>query len=506
MTTQLSTQTPIEKSQSSRVDWRGYAVAIIGANALIWGLTVAYLNLASRAYTSTWSLILPGSGAASAVAIEGIGTTSSNANSAYVAGAVLDPRANYKAVAESNEVIEAAAKSLSMTAQEFGKPRVKLLDATALLEFSSTGSSPEEAQQKSRALYQALDDRVYQLRADEVRQREEAAQQTISFAREKLVSEQKQLSAYQLSSGMVSVEQVTNLLGTIEALRTQQAVAVSNTRAAENRLIQLSRDLGLSAKEASDSFRLQSDQIYQQNLKNYSDSSTQLITLLAKWGPNYPGVLRARDQQRATREALTKRARDLLGRPVNETALQRLSPSSNADMDTQGRETLYTNLVTVHAEYRGLSGQAESLSRELNQLQRKLSELAQKQPGLEDLQRRLKISEAVFTSTLAKLDLAKSDIFASYPIVQALGEPSLPDKPSSPKTTFALLGSTAASILVTAGLVLLWIRGRKEFIATAYLEELRSPEIEAAKDKFLKNGSTPNVLETMEAQEKTSQS
>ena len=68
------------------------------------------------------------------------------------------------------------------------------------------------------------------------------------------------------------------------------------------------------------------------------------------------------------------------------------------------------------------------------------------------------IAEAVFASTLAKLDLGQADIFAAFPLVQLAVEPSLSDKPTSPKKGLVIGGSTFGSILTTVGLWVLWIR------------------------------------------------
>ncbi len=457
-----SLRNPYVSNQVGFTKWGLYAFVLLGLNVAIWGLTLTYLRSAAKTYTSNWSMVLPGAGAASAIDIEGIGTSSSNANSAYANGSDLDPRANYKAIAESDEVLKVAANSLNMTIEEFGEPKIKLVEPTALLEFSSTGSSPKEAQQKNNALYKALEQRISELRTGEAKQRTQAAQETIRAAQAKMDSEQKRLSAYKLSSGLVSTDQVPNLLLTIEELRKQYAIAISNRQDASNRLVQLSNDLGLSAKQASDSFLLQSDQIFQQNLKNYSDASTDLVVLSAKWQPNHPAVLAAGDKQQATREALLRRGQELLGRPINETILQRLGPSGATGDTSPGRETLYQDLVTVQAEYQGLTGQVEELAQQMAQLEAQIKKLAQQEPALEDLQRSLKTSEAVFSSTLAKVDIGRSDIFASYPLIQAIGEPSLPEKPSSPKKSLTLLGAAMASLFLTTGIILVGIyQGRK---------------------------------------------
>ena len=68
------------------------------------------------------------------------------------------------------------------------------------------------------------------------------------------------------------------------------------------------------------------------------------------------------------------------------------------------------------------------------------------------------MTEAVFSSALARTDTSKADYFASYPMVQTLEGPTVPTKPSAPLATLAIAGGFAASLLIVASLVLTWLR------------------------------------------------
>lgn len=72
----------------------------------------------------------------------------------------------------------------------------------------------------------------------------------------------------------------------------------------------------------------------------------------------------------------------------------------------------------------------------------------------------MQTAEAVFASTVAKLDLGKSEIFSAYPLAQLVAEPSLPQEASAPRRSLIFLGSTTGSIFCSAGLGLLWWRKR----------------------------------------------
>ena len=77
---------------------------------------------------------------------------------------------------------------------------------------------------------------------------------------------------------------------------------------------------------------------------------------------------------------------------------------------------------------------------------------------LEDLQRDFAVAEAVFASAIARSQSGKTDLFASYPLVQVLEDPSLPEDPSSPRDKLAIAAGGAATFFFLFGLGLGWLR------------------------------------------------
>ena len=114
---------------------------------------------------------------------------------------------------------------------------------------------------------------------------------------------------------------------------------------------------------------------------------------------------------------------------------------SNADAQAAGSQAAL-------AEMNGYLTRAQAAAPEWIKLASQLS----------DLQRDQRVTEAVFSSALARLDTNKQDPFASYPLVQVLASPSLPKAPSSPSVLIALVGAVAASLLALIGFGLLWMR------------------------------------------------
>lgn len=436
--------------------WGRYVVVSIGANFLIWAAALGYLKVAPIIYTCEWSLILPGSGAGSNLSLENIGSVASSVSSPFGGSSSIDPKSNYKAIAESFTVRAAAAKKVHLSVEEFGEAKIKSVDQTSVMQFTVTGSTGKQAQQKAVALNEALAERIDQLRLDEIVRRENGFKRAIADGRKKLEQAQKALLSYKAKTGITSANQAQDLTTIVDELRKEQIQLLSQHKRATGRLKQLGQTLKLTPEEAADAFALQVDPLFQQSMKDYSEAESSLTIYRSKWGENHPEVIKELARKRAARAALMKQSQVLLGRSIQGSTLQKLNVGSS------NRASLLQELVTSKADEEGLTGESKELSTQMSKLQKELSVLSRQQATLESLQRDLQIAEAVFSSTLGKIDVGKTDIFASYPLVQSLIEPGLPDIPSAPKKSLVLVGAAAASLVTTAGLILLWLRQKKK--------------------------------------------
>ncbi|MBD0328076.1 MAG: hypothetical protein ICV68_16755, partial [Pyrinomonadaceae bacterium] len=95
------------------------------------------------------------------------------------------------------------------------------------------------------------------------------------------------------------------------------------------------------------------------------------------------------------------------------------------------------------------------------QLESRLRSLSQQETKLGNLERDVKIAEAIFSSNVTKLSLNKSSFSVSYPQISIVTNPSLPTKPSGPGKLFVLAGTALSSMFLTTGLSSLWLRDRK---------------------------------------------
>jgi uncharacterized protein involved in exopolysaccharide biosynthesis len=442
--------------KTGRWSWVRYTVAGLGANALIWGLVVAYLKVAPASYICEWSLILPETGVKSNVSINNIGQASSSSDSPY-SSLSLDPRANYQAILESDPVLEAAAQKLGIKVKDLGDPKIKLVPQTAVMNISVSAKSAEGSTKKSLALYEAFQERLAQLREEEAKQRQQGVRQTIETAREKLQKAQQELLAYQSRTGLASIEQFKEISLNIEQLRKQQIEVQAEQEQLNRKQAQMSASLGMTPQQAADALILQADSVFQQYLKNYAESSALLKAYLSKWSPTHPGVVDEQAKQEAARQALMQRVVMLVGRELSE---QELQPLMLSDVSNK-RAELFQELISVRAQLEGLTGQAEELGRKIALLDSKQPQKIEEAAKLEDLQSQLQAAETVFRSTMAQQDVGKSDIYAAYPLVQLLKKPVPPEKPNNLKKLLVLAGASLGTLFVTAGLILLWMRERR---------------------------------------------
>lgn len=440
---------------------RGLRYLALGfvVNALFWGIAFYFLKDSPRVYTSHWSVMLVGSNARVSVnsAVNSASAGTGGARSELLPSQDQDIKESYKIIATTDEVRKAAAAKVGMTTDQFGEPAVNAINGSTLVNFEIPGSTPEEAQNKARALHEALQERLNQLRIRQVAEQEAGFENSLSAARKKLEAAQFRLSDYKMSSGLTSQEQVDQLAASIEALRRSRAEIVAQQQDAAVRARQLSAEVNVTAGLAGDAFVLRADPLFQQYVQDYSQATANLTTVSAKFGPNHPIVGQATVKQAAAQTALQERAQALLGRPVNATAIARLNMGSDEQTST-AREDLFKSVVTSEVEQHGLAARVREIDRQLADLEKRLNALAQRRSMLEYLNRDMQIAEAVFSSTLAGLDARKIDVFGSYPPMQIVAEPSLPDDAVLPRRRPLLMTAAIASLIATPVLFGLWVR------------------------------------------------
>lgn len=460
----LSKAKPISRSEGSiksPKSWVYYLLVGLALNQIVWTASFIYLKFKSPTYTSKWAIAVGGVKSSTNITLPGIGEASSSDDSSY-SSQTSDPRENYKYLAENDEVLQQAAKQLRMSRQEFGRPQVKILDNSALLEFGLDGSTPKKAQLKALALQNALAVKLEQIRSEEIAQQEKITGSGLNDVRQKLQIAQQRLSNFRALSPLSSNDQLLYLTTNLEGLRRQQAETVAQLQQVSARLQQLTDDLGLSTLQAVDALILQSDSVFQQSEADYSKLSVELVKLTTKFLPGSPILLSKQQEKDAAQSALLQRGQLLLKRPVFQDTLKQLTPSgSSSSGSSSERANLLQELISLREQQQGLKAQSQGLNQQVTKLESRLTNLSQEESKLDSFRRDVKIAEAVFSSKLTKNELSKSNVSSSYPPSSLVVRPSLPEEASTPKKNLVLLGTAMSSFFLTTGTTLLWLRDRQ---------------------------------------------
>lgn len=443
---------------------RYVAFALLGG-AMIWAPITGYLKTAPERYKSVASLILPGSGASASLNLNGIGQASSYASSAFASNAV-SPTETYKRLLGADRILAEAARSLEIPQSALGRPRVNLVDQTSLIHIEMVGDSPIDAQARADAILSAFFAELDALRTDEVDTREDSGLQAIADYRRSVSETRAEIAALQAESGLLSMDQYEDLVDRHLALtsRMQELSAVLSDKSAE--VAQLESRLGVDARKAAATLKLFADGSYVKMLQEGAVFEAALAEAQAHYGPSHPKVQEARQARDGAAAVALDLAVAITGLPRADLAALDLAPNGV-------RADLLSQLVEKDADRAGTSQELAALQDQLSASEADLDIKRRAAAALQDLERDFAVAEAVFASAIARAQSSKSDFFASYPLVQVLENPSLPERPSSPNKKIAIAAGGAATFMMLVGLLLGWTR---KAVITRLLPTTRDPE------------------------------
>ena len=435
-------------SDSGRLP-RYAAVFLLGASAL-WAPIMGYLATAPLKFSSHASLILPGSGASASVNLNGIGQASSYANSAFSNGSI-SPTETYKRLIGADRILDTAAESLGLSRHGLERPRVTLVDQTSLIHIEVKGGSAEDAQRYGEALITAFFDEIDQLRADELATREKSGGTAIEEYTRSVRDTREAITLLQKRSGLTNAAQYREQLAAHDRLKQDLTTLEGELGHQAEKVAALESALNLPPDSAANTLKLYADAPYIALLDEVSAHAAKLAQAGASYGARHPTRIKAQEAYDAARQAALLRAAKVTGLEVND--LQSLDRAPEGQ-----RAALLSELVRENARRAGLERQHATISERIAIEGTRLGELAGLAAELEDRQRDFAVAEAVFASAIARSESTKTDIYASYPLIQVLENPSLPDLPSSPRRKLAIAAGIAASFMLLVGLVLAWVR------------------------------------------------
>jgi uncharacterized protein involved in exopolysaccharide biosynthesis len=424
---------------------------------LIWMLATAYLLFMPPNYSSRWTFILPPSSNGASVSVETIGQTSTVASSPF-SGVALSPKVIYREIIDSRGVITAAAASIGMKPEAFGRPRIKLVDETSLMNFEIAGSTAKQAQDKAQALIKAFNTQLEMLRNDELAKRASATevhlksyQQSVNVARERI-------SELQRASGLLSLNQFSETATSLELLRRKAVEVKGDIEKMESQQAVLTGRVGIDPQDAALSLKIAADPAFTKLIADFAEINAKYADEQSRLGPQNPNLIHTATRRAGVSSEILAMAQHAgIDKRVN---LQRLLLMVNGSHQAE----LLRQIVSNEAALTGRRDEMQSIGAEITLLDSETKRLSGAASNMEELRKDLIVAEAVFKSALARLDTNKTDIFQSYPIVQLLAQPEFPENRNQPRVTYALLGGTMGTLFVLLAMGLAWLQltyGRK---------------------------------------------
>lgn len=429
---------------------RPYMVAALCGYALVIIFVLFYLSR-PMTFRSEMDLVLPGTGASSNVSLDEVGQVVSQTGTPFGGGG-FNPRVNYKEMLSSRSVLEDAAESLGMTVKQFGEPKVKLTEQTSILAVSVLGKTPEEAQQKSWELYEALQNGLDLLRADEVARRDGSIKNVLQGYRERMNVARNNIVDFQQRSLLVSPEQLDLLVAMHSDKNGKNLSAKAQIADTSNYVHQLSIDVGISPNLAGKALRLGSDPEYRGYISEMDASAALLTEFESRWGKKHPKVVAQSLRFTESKDRVWHRARVLVG-PKADELFGALTLENNPK-----QAQLFADLIDGYAKQQGLVAKQIELERSVLHLADQLKVYSREHAELDRLQREYDLAEAVFTSAAARLEANKADVFASYPVIQLLTTPSFATLASSPRPAVGIAAGIVGFLFITFGVIVLWQR------------------------------------------------
>lgn len=416
-----------------------------------WLLAAGYYWLTPVSYVSKWTLILPVANSSSSVSLDTIGQTSTTPGQTF--GSVsLSPKVIYKEIVDSEQVRRAAAASIGLEVSKYGRARVRLIDETSLMLFQIGGRSPDEAQKKAQALIAAFNQQLDVLRRDEVERRGAIVRESLKHYQASLDATRERILELQRSSGLLSINQFNEAVSSTELIRRKLADLRSELQKLTSQQAVLVDRIGVRPAAAAAGLKLAADPSFARLATAYAESNTQLHEHGRMFGPGHP----ARTTQLLKLDGAIAELEQLAGRigvDVGED-LRRLVLLANSSHQAD----LLHALVANEAQIEGRRREIATLEGEVGRLDAEVQRMSGVAARLEYLKKDHLLAEAIYTSAAARLDINRTDLYSSYPMVQVLAEPDLPMERSQPQLLLAIVGGLAGTILILMAWGAAWFR------------------------------------------------
>lgn len=416
-----------------------------------WLPAVAYLVLTPKSFTSSFIMIIPGPGTTSTLNLQNIGSATSS-NASVFSSPDISPTENYKRILLSHKLIEKASGLLNEDPETFSPPKVDLVDQTKFMMISVSGKDVMTANHRAEAVRNSFMSILDDLRMDEIQILHETTDKIIMTYDEKLAQAKTKLLAHQVKTGLISKEQYNTLLLNLEKAREQKRDLEARISKDDAEKAELIKILGTTPDKANYAMLLRADPIFQGLLDTLAKEESEIAILNGIRGVNNPRLQDALAEKANVTKKMLDRGHELT--PMSRDDIMKSRDISLRDE----RARLFEKLINLSSEGKSLEANLTTVEAQIKSENQRVIELANAVSELENLTREVQVAEAVFTSSLAKIDTSKSDFFSSYPMIQVLDAPYTSSKPTSPRKIYAFLGAGVATMLLLALSVLMWTR------------------------------------------------
>jgi uncharacterized protein involved in exopolysaccharide biosynthesis len=326
-----------------------------------------------------------------------------------------------------------------------------LLRRSHLIHIELQAASPADAQQYGDALVAAFFAEIDALRADEIATREASNTGAIEDYTRAIQATRAEIKQLQSQSGLVSVAQYQEQVAANDRAKQELRTQESELARQSERVAALQVALDLPSDAAAATLKLYADAQYLSLLEDVSAGAAKLAQADATYGSRHPIYVNAQNDYEGARSVALQRASQVTGLTAEQLGGLDRAPEGQ-------RAQLLSELVREDALRAGLEKHFATLRTQVRLETLRLSDLAPIAAELEDRQRDFAVAEAVFASAIARSESKKTDVYASYPLIQMLENPSLPTRPTSPNKKISIAAGIAASFMLLMGLVLAWVR------------------------------------------------
>ncbi len=337
---------------------------------------------------------------------------------------------------------------------------VEIDSTSTILSLSAEGSTPDVARDRLSSFIDAFQERLKELRSDDVLQRSDLVQQSLVQAQAKLAQAEQNLVEFQERSNLVNSEsQTTEQVAAINTLRLNQGAVLAQFEASQTRLSTLSARLNQTPDQAILALNLSEDEGYQSIQTKLAELNVELLEQQALFTNDHPQVKYLLTQ----RDELLRQQRDYIISVSGGTS--GVNPRVG-----QNYATLIQELILTESDSRALRQQASQLQSQLEQMSAQLQQLPSAQARLAKLQREYDISEGLYNALTTRIQANQVNAFSTYPSVQILDQPAINPKPIGPGRKPIAVGAFLASIFGSVALIL-FLENRNPLLASDDLKQ-----------------------------------